>query len=64
MTQIPTEFEKPLCCCTDPEFNETIIQGYLSKLDTNKAIGLDKVHPKVLRECSKALAEPLSISRE
>jgi hypothetical protein len=61
MTQSPTKFEKVSSSCTDPQFSETIIEYYLNKLDTNKAIELDKVHPRVLRECSKELAKPLSI---
>ena len=54
-------FVRTSSCCQDPEFNKKIIESYLNKLDTNKATGIDKVHPKVLRECSEVLAEPLSI---
>jgi hypothetical protein len=30
-------------------------------LNTNKSTGVDKVHPKVLKECSNSIAKPLSI---
>ena len=57
----PTIIKTSSCSCQDLEFNEIIVEIYLNKLDTNKAIGFDKVHSKILRECSKVLAEPLSI---
>ena len=33
----------------------------MDKLDENKAIGVDKVHPKVLKMCSNSLCVPLSL---
>ncbi|XP_065645613.1 uncharacterized protein LOC136076077 [Hydra vulgaris] len=47
--------------CRNPDFNVSVVEEYLSKFDTNKATGMDKVHPKVLKECKSALAKPLSI---
>ena len=47
--------------CNDPLFNKSIIKLKLMQLNTNKAIGVDKVNPKVLKECSESLSKPLSI---
>ena len=49
------------------EQNEApIIQGemvsdLLHQLDTHKSMGLDGIHPRVLRELAEMLTEPLSI---
>ncbi|XP_065662819.1 uncharacterized protein LOC136085442 [Hydra vulgaris] len=47
--------------CRSPDFNISVVEKYLSKLDTNKATGMDKVHLKVLKECNSAFAKPLSL---
>ena len=47
--------------CVDPLFDKSIIKLKLMQLNTNKAIGVDKIHPKVLKECSESLSKPLSI---
>ena len=47
--------------CVDPLFDKSIIKLKLIQLNTNKAIGEDKIHPKVLKECAESLSKPLSI---
>lgn len=47
--------------CIDPVFSEQVILTKLINLNTNKSTGVDKVHPKVLKECSDSLAKPLSL---
>jgi hypothetical protein len=47
--------------CSDPTFDETIVMSKLKKLNTSKSIGIDKVHPRVLKECSESISKPLSI---
>ncbi|XP_065675773.1 uncharacterized protein LOC136091980 [Hydra vulgaris] len=47
--------------CRNPDFNVSVVEEYLSKLDTNKATGMKKVHPKVLKQCKSALAKTLSL---
>ena len=47
--------------CNDPSFDETLIKTKLNKLNTSKSIGVDKVHPRVLKECSESQSKPLSI---
>ncbi len=34
---------------------------YINKLDTKKSVGVDNVHPKVLKSCSHSLSKPLSL---
>ncbi|XP_065678462.1 uncharacterized protein LOC136093401 [Hydra vulgaris] len=47
--------------CKNSDFNASVVEDYLNKLDTNKATGLDRVHPKVLKECKSTLAKPISL---
>ncbi|XP_065658620.1 uncharacterized protein LOC136083141 [Hydra vulgaris] len=47
--------------CSDPSFNDTDVEYQLVNLNVNKTIGVDKVHPRVLKECSKSLSHPLSL---
>jgi hypothetical protein len=42
-------------------FSEVDIAERLSSLDTSKSIGLDGIHPHVLRECAEELAKPLAM---
>ena len=37
------------------------VKDKLEKLDATKSIGLDKVHPKVLKECSQSMSYPLML---
>ncbi len=47
--------------CPHPSFNKSIILKHLNNLNTQKSVGPDKVHPKVLKECAKSLSFPLSL---
>nr|XP_047142212.1 uncharacterized protein LOC124816616 [Hydra vulgaris] len=47
--------------CIDPSFNDNDVEYQLVNLNVNKTIGVDKVHPRVLKECSKPLSHPLSL---
>ncbi len=47
--------------CDNPEFDTTVVEGYLGKLDINKATGMDEVYSKVLKECKAAIAKTLSL---
>lgn len=40
---------------------EEIVNDLLHHLDTNKSVGPDGIHPKVLRELSEVITEPLSV---
>ena len=37
------------------------VKDKLEVLDANKSIGLDKVHPRVLKECSQSMSYPLML---
>ena len=58
---LPTCEMKTTTKCIDPVFSEQVILTKLINLNTNKSTGVDKVHPKVLKECSDSLAKPLSL---
>ena len=58
---LPTCETKTIVRCKDPIFDESVIRKKLMNLNTYKSIGVDKVHPKVLKECADSLARPLTI---
>jgi hypothetical protein len=45
----------------DPIFSAEIVRTLSENLNLNKSVGPDGVHPKVLRECSASIAEPLAL---
>ena len=58
---IPKVGEKFNIECPNPSFTEGTIRLYIDKLNAHKAIGVDNVHPKVLKKCSVSLCKPLSL---
>ncbi|KGL73116.1 Putative 115 kDa protein in type-1 retrotransposable element R1DM, partial [Tinamus guttatus] len=44
-----------------PMVEEDWVRDYLGKLDTHKSMGLDGMHPRVLRELAVVIAQLLSI---
>ncbi|CAM5167297.1 unnamed protein product [Natator depressus] len=44
-----------------PSVKEEVVRDYLEKLDEHKSLGLDALHPRVLKELADVIAEPLSI---
>jgi len=44
-----------------PTIQEEQAKDLLCHLDTHKSLGLDGIHPRVLREVAEELAKPLSI---
>ena len=53
--------EKCEIICQDPNFEVDEVRKQLDNLNIHKTVGVDKVHPRVLKECSQALAFSLSI---
>ncbi len=47
--------------CIDPSFEVVDVREQLENLNVNKSVGVDKVHPYVLKECSDSLSQPLSL---
>ena len=43
------------------DFNLSKVEAFLSAIDSNKAMGPDGIHGKMLKCCSKSLARPLSL---
>ena len=44
-----------------PIIQEEAVYDLLPHLDTHKSMGLDGIHPRVLRELAEELTKPLSI---
>ena len=49
------------CDVVGNSFSTAIVQARLSCLDETKSMGLDGMHPRVLRNCSAAFAQPLAL---
>ena len=47
--------------CQYPNFDIHEVRKQLENLNIHKTVGVDKVHPRVLKECSQSLAFSLSI---
>ena len=41
-----------------------LVRKHLAKIYTRKSVGLDEMHPCVLREVAEVIVEPLSITFE
>ena len=61
ISNLPKVGEKFNIECPNPSFTETVVKLYIDKLNTHKTVGVDDVHPKVLKMCSKSLCKPLSL---
>ncbi|CAM5108613.1 unnamed protein product [Natator depressus] len=44
-----------------PSVEKEVVRDYLEKLDEHKSMGLNALHPKVLKELADVIAEPLAI---
>ena len=44
-----------------PAFQEETVSDLLHHIDIHKSMGLDGIHPRVLKELAGVLAKPLSI---
>jgi hypothetical protein len=45
--------------CIDTSFEVVDVRDQLENLNVNKSVGVDKVHPYVLKECSVSLSQSL-----
>ncbi len=45
----------------NPSFTENTVRLHILKLVAHKAVGVDKVHSKVLKMCCSSLCKPLSL---
>jgi len=61
ISNLPKVDEKFSIECPNPSFTETVVRLYIHKLNTHKTVGVDDVHPKVLKMCSQSLCKPLSL---
>jgi len=48
-------------CNKCPIIQEEAVNDLLCHLDIHKSMGLDGIHPRVLRELAEELAKPLSV---
>jgi len=46
---------------SDLYFDETAVMEKLLKLNSDKSLGSDGIHPQLLKECATVLVEPLSL---
>ncbi|CAM4534454.1 unnamed protein product [Lepidochelys kempii] len=47
-----------------PSVEKEVVRDYLEKLDVHKSMGPDELHPRVLKELTAVIAEPLAIISE
>ena len=62
----PSDFFSDLAALTGeqtkpPTIQEETVRDVLLQLDCHKSMGLDEIHPRVLRELEEVIAKPLSI---
>ncbi|ESO05697.1 hypothetical protein HELRODRAFT_171357 [Helobdella robusta] len=57
----PTSLPKTNAICTDSSYDKIIIKTKLRNLNVKRAIGVDGVHPRILKKCSESLAKSLKI---
>jgi hypothetical protein len=62
-TPIPTFKDRttPTCKIDDSLFTAASVKNYLFCLDETKSMGLDGIHPRILKNCAKAFALSLSL---
>ncbi|MBY0581224.1 MAG: hypothetical protein K2P53_06055 [Rickettsiales bacterium] len=62
-TPIPTFKDRTTSICEidDSLFTSASVENYLCCLDETKSMGLDGIHPRILKNCAKAFALPLSL---
>ncbi|CAM5127912.1 unnamed protein product [Eretmochelys imbricata] len=46
---------------SQPSVKKEVVRDYLEKLDVHKSMGLDALHPRVLKELADVIAEPLAV---
>lgn len=60
-TELPSFANRTVYALQNLNINTELLAKFLSKLDPNKSIGPDGVHPRVLRNCSSAFIKPITI---